>query len=52
MEMANTTTYADVVTITDATKRVQYIDITEILTALGSNAPEWQYLRFKVTLTG
>lgn len=51
MEIANTITYADVVTLSDTTKRVSYIGIQEILTALGSNTPEWQYLRFKVTLT-
>lgn len=51
MEIANTITYADVVTLSDTTKRVSYIGIQEILTALGSNSPEWQYLRFKVTLT-
>lgn len=51
MEIANTITYADVITLSDTTKRVSYIGIQEILTALGSNSPEWQYLRFKVTLT-
>lgn len=51
MEMTNKTTYADVVTLSDTSKRVSYISVQEILTALGSNTPEWQYLRFKVTLT-
>lgn len=51
MEMTNTTTYATLDTISDTSKRVSYIGIQEILTALGSNSPEWQYLRFKVTLT-
>ena len=52
MEMTNTTTYATVATISDTTKRVAYITVGEILTALGSNSPEWQYIRFKVTLNG
>lgn len=52
MEIANTTTYATVATLSDTTKRVSYIGIQEILTALGTNSPEWQYLRFKVTLSG
>ena len=52
MEMTNTTTYATVATLSDTTKRVSYIGIQEILTALGANSPEWQYLRFKVTLNG
>lgn len=51
MEMANTTTYATVATISDTSKRVSYISVQEITAALGSNSPEWQYLRFKVTLT-
>ena len=52
MEKVSTTTYADVVTLSDTTKRVSYISIQDVLTALGTNTPEWQYLIFKVTLNG
>ena len=52
MEIASTTTYADLTTISDTTKRVSYIGVQEVLDALGSNTPEWQYLIFKVTLNG
>ncbi len=50
MEMSNTSTYTTVATITDTTKKRQYISIQEINDALWDS--EWQSIRFKKTLNG
>jgi len=50
MEMSNTSNYTTVATITDTTKKRQYVSVQEINTALGDS--EWQSIRFKITLNG
>lgn len=50
MELVSPSTYTTVATITDTTKKRQYVTVWEINTALGDS--EWQSIRFKITLNG
>ena len=50
MELASSSTYTTVATISDTTKKRQYISVKEINEALWDS--EWQSIRFKNTLNG
>jgi hypothetical protein len=52
MELTNSVTYANIRTITELSNNVMRarIDLQEILTALGTNTPDWNYIRFKFVL--
>jgi hypothetical protein len=54
MELNNTTTYINLRTLDTLWNTVMRcrIDKTEILTALGTDTPDWQYARFKIILNG
>lgn len=54
MELNNTSTYINLRTLSTLGNTVMRcrIDRQEILTALASETPDWQYARFKIILNG
>jgi hypothetical protein len=54
MELNNSVTYINLRTLNTLSNGVMKcrIDISEILTALASENPDWQYARFKIIING
>lgn len=52
MELNNSVNYVNILTITDLSNSIMRarIDMSEILTALWNNNPDWNYIRFKIIL--
>lgn len=52
MELDNSVTYANILTLSTLSNDIMRarIDVQEILTALGSNNADFNYIRFKIIL--